>query len=271
MAVLEINLGFIGAGNMAEALVKGILKAGILPPSRILVSDVDKKRLQYWKDGLGIRGVEENAEVTRFAEAVILAVKPPAVDGAVQSLQSAFSEDKLLISIAAGITTSYLEGLFSHPRRVVRVMPNLPVVVLEGISALAAGHYAQKDDLLLTESIFKAVGEVVIIPEHLLEAVTGLSGSGPAYVFVILEALADAGALEGLPRDLALKLTIQTVIGASRMVQLTKEHPAILKDRVATPGGTTIAGLQVLEADGLRGILMKAIAASTQRARQIKR
>jgi len=271
MTFLREKLVFIGGGNMAEALVKGMLEAGLLSSSQILISDKDKKRLQYWKEKLGIPTTEENAEGVRFAEVVILAVKPPTVDDALQSCLSAFTRDKLLISIVAGTTTSYLENIFPHPLRVVRVMPNLPVLVREGISALATGRYVQKEDVLLTENIFRAVGEVVIVPENLMEAVTGLSGSGPAYVFVILEALADAGVLEGLPREMALKLAIQTVIGASRMAQLTGEHPAVLKDRVTSPGGTTIAGLQILETEGLRGTIMKAVAASTQRARDLKR
>jgi len=271
MIFLGKNLGFIGGGNMAEALVKGMLEAELLSSSQILISDKDKKRLHYWKEKLGIPATEENAEVVGFAEVVILAVKPPAVDEALQSCLSVFTRDKLLISIVAGTTTRYLENIFSHPLRVVRVMPNLPVLVREGISALTAGRYAQKEDLLLTENIFRAVGEVVIVSENLMEAVTGLSGSGPAYVFVILEALADAGVLEGLTREMALKLAIQTVIGASRMVQLAGEHPAVLKDRVTSPGGTTIAGLQILETEGIRGMIMKAVAASTQRAQELRR
>jgi len=204
------------------------------------------------------------------ADLVLLAVKPQMMGQVLQGLAQAV-EKQLVISIAAGIPTYYIETRFPRPVRVVRVMPNTPALVLEGASALCAGAHATADDLALARTIFEAVGRAVVLDETAMDAVTGLSGSGPAYIFVVIEALADAGVRVGLSRDVAQLLAAQTVLGSARMVLETGKHPAVLKDMVASPGGTTIAGLHALEAGALRATLLDAVEAAAERSRELGR
>lgn len=264
------RLAVIGAGNMAEALVRGILRAGLLPPAAITASDVVPERLRLFRDQFGVGTGEDNADVATKADLVLLAVKPQAIGPVLQGLAPAVDR-QLLVSIAAGVPTYSIEARFPRPVRVVRVMPNTPALVLEGASALCAGAHATPGDLDLARTLFDAVGRAVVLDETAMDAVTGLSGSGPAYVFVIIEALADAGVRVGLTRDVAQLLAAQTVLGSARMVLETGRHPAALKDMVASPGGTTIAGLHALEAGGLRAALLDAVEAATRRSQELGR
>ena len=264
------RLAVVGSGNMAEALVRGILRAGLLPPDAIAASDVVPDRLRFFREQFGVATETDNAAMVAKADLVLLAVKPQMMGQVLQGLAQAV-EKQLVISIAAGIPTYYIETRFPRPVRVVRVMPNTPALVLEGASALCAGAHATADDLALARAIFEAVGRTVVLDETAMDAVTGLSGSGPAYIFVVIEALADAGVRVGLSRDVAQLLAAQTVLGSARMVLETGKHPAVLKDMVASPGGTTIAGLHALEAGALRATLLDAVEAAAERSRELGR
>ncbi|HSB82815.1 MAG TPA: pyrroline-5-carboxylate reductase [Candidatus Methylomirabilis sp.] len=265
------GLGFVGGGNMGEALLRGLLAAKLVGPESLLVSDVREDRLTSLRETYGVRTHASNAEVARQADILLLAVKPQVMGQALDDLVEALDEKKLVISIAAGIPTSFILDRFSFPLRVVRVMPNTPALVLEGMSALARGLHATAEDLETTRRLFETVGKVVVVDESLLDAVTGLSGSGPAYIFLVIEALADAGVKVGLPRDVAHLLAAQTVRGAARMALETGKHPGQLKDMVTSPGGTTIAGLHALEQGGVRAAFFNAVEAATLRSRELGR
>jgi pyrroline-5-carboxylate reductase len=264
------RLAFIGAGNMAEALLRGILAAGRIRPEEILATDVRADRLAHLEATHRIRVSSDNAEAARRADTIVLAVKPQVMDRALDDLRSAIGDKQLLISIAAGISTAHIAEHFPRQAaRVVRVMPNTPALVLEGVSALARGRHATPQDLETARQLFEAVGKVVVVDESLMDAVTGLSGSGPAYAFLIIEALSDAGVKMGLPRDVALALAAQTMRGAARLVLETGRHPGELKDMVTSPGGTTIAALHALEQGGVRAALMTAVEVATRRSQEL--
>lgn len=264
-------IGFIGAGNMAEALINGLLSSHTLLPGSIMVSDRNLERLAVVAEGYKVKAVNSNVEAVSGSDIVILAVKPQDIPSVLAEVGEAI-KDKLIISIAAGIKTSTILEMLSRPARVVRAMPNTPALVLSGATALYIAGGCSKDDEKLAVRIFDAVGKTVVLKdEALMDAVTGLSGSGPAYVFVILEALADAGVRMGLPRETASLLANQTVFGASKMVMEVKRHPAELKDMVTSPGGTTISGLKKLEDGKIRASLMDAVEAATLRSREMSK
>jgi pyrroline-5-carboxylate reductase len=262
------KIAFIGGGNMAEALIKGLIAAGAAKPDHILVTDVSVDRLAHLHQTYGVMQ-KGNVEAAHEADIIILCVKPQVVERVLADIFSVVDDKKLIISIAAGIVIAKIEKALKENAHVVRVMPNTPALVLAGAAALAGGKHATSDDLALTQSIFNSVGKAVIVEEKLMDAVTGLSGSGPAYVFMIIDALSDAGVKEGLPRQLALELAAQTVYGAAKMVLETKEHPGKLRDMVTSPGGTTIEGLHALEKGKLRATLMNAVEAATTRSREL--
>jgi pyrroline-5-carboxylate reductase len=266
----KIQVGFIGGGNMAEALIKGLLQGKKLTAGECRVFDVLQERLAYLKKIYGVRTASTPGAVVEPSRVVILAVKPQQVPQALEALIPFWSPEKLLVSIAAGITLGQLAEPFPFPPRLVRVMPNTPALVQAGISALCRNDAAGEADLHLAESLFEAAGETIRLDESLFDAVTGLSGSGPAYVFVILEALSDAGVKMGLPRPVASKLALETVYGASRLARESDRTFGQLKEMVTSPGGTTIAGLHEMEKAGLRGILMNAVEAATRRSRELR-
>jgi pyrroline-5-carboxylate reductase len=275
-----MKLGFIGGGKMAAALIKGVLKSGICTPAEITVSDAHAPTAEKLRAETGVTIASSNSEVIAASEAIVLAVKPAdalaALQGATaQQMESSMrwawqgssgKEGKLLISIVAGLSIATLEKAAGEKLRIIRVMPNTPALVLAGASGFATGTTATDADAEVAQKIFGGVGVAVRVKESLLDAVTGLSGSGPAYVYTIIEALADGGVLMGLPRDLALQLAAKTVAGAAEMVMQTGLHPAALRDQVASPGGTTIAGIEALEAGGLRAALIAAVRAASQRS-----
>ncbi|ACV61970.1 pyrroline-5-carboxylate reductase [Desulfofarcimen acetoxidans DSM 771] len=269
MKITGSKLGFLGGGAMAEALIAGIVKQELLPCSQIAASDPNQARLSCLQKKYSVVVLKDNRELVNFSDIIILAVKPFVVDKILSEVKDIFKPGKLLISIAAGLKTAYLEELLDAPVPVVRVMPNTPALIGSGMSAVAAGKYADEIASEKTLAIFKAVGKAVMLAENLLDIVTGLSGSGPAYMYLILEALSDAGVRMGLPRDTATLLSAQTMIGAAGMLIETGEHAAVLKERVTTPGGTTAAGLFALEEAGVRTALMKAVEAATVRSREL--
>jgi pyrroline-5-carboxylate reductase len=263
--MLQQTIGFIGAGQMARALASGFVKAGLLAPERIVAADPAPGALDAFAEAVpGARVAADNASVAQQAGILLVATKPQQIASALTPLKGACG-GKLVISIAAGVKLATLAAALPKAR-LVRVMPNTPCLVGQSASGYCLGPGATQDDRQLVAELLGAVGLAFEVDEKLLDAVTGLSGSGPAFVYVIIEALSDGGVRMGLPRDVAAALAAQTVRGAAQMVLETGEHPATLKDRVASPGGTTIAGLQALESGGLRGTLMAAVEAATRRS-----
>ena len=271
MSIKGQKVGFIGGGNMGEALIKGLLAANLVPSEAIYASDVRIERLRSLDQQYGVQLCEDNAELVRQADIVILAVKPQIMAPIVRQIASAVTRKKLLISIAAGVSTTTLRAALGHDARLIRVMPNTPALVLEGVTAIAKAEGLEPGDLDTAGEIFSAVGRVVTLDEDLMDAVTGLSGSGPAYVAIVVESLADGGVRMGLDRITAMTLATQTVLGAAKLMLETGMHPGALKDMVSSPGGTTIAGIAALEEGGLRYNLIRAVERATQRSRELGR
>jgi len=266
---MKETIGLIGSGNMGEALIKGLLMSGVASPAQIMANDIRPSRLEYIKEKYNVSVYSDLSGMISRCHVLVLAVKPQDVTGTFKTCASLLGPERLLISMAAGVTLATLEGLLPPGSRVIRVMPNTPALILSGAAALSRGAHAQDRDLELAAEIFNAVGKSVVVQEKVMDAVTGLSGSGPAYVFLFLEALTDAGVKVGLARDVAGLLAVQTVVGAARMVTEMNERPAVLKEMVTSPGGTTIAGLHVLEKGGMRGLIMSAVEAATLRSQEL--
>ncbi|TMA27477.1 MAG: pyrroline-5-carboxylate reductase [Deltaproteobacteria bacterium] len=266
--VTDKKLGFIGAGNMGEALLKGLLSTRAAKPEQVFVSARRAERVQELQKTYGIKG-GSNAEVARQSEVIVLAVKPQILDQVLRDIASDISREKLIISVAAGVPIAAIERRLHPPMRVIRAMPNTPATVGAAATALARGEHATDADLMTAQTIFDSVGLTVVLEEAQLDAVTGLSGSGPAYLFLIIEALADAGVKVGLSRRASLQLAAQTVLGSAKLLIESGQHPGMLKDGVTSPGGTAIAGLHTLEAGGLRNVLMNAVEAATRRSREL--
>jgi pyrroline-5-carboxylate reductase len=263
------RLGFLGAGNMSAALIKGLLHAKVLAPERILASDVKSERLEQLHKLHGICTTTDNHALLRECDVVVLAVKPQAIDKVLAEVGADVRPDQLLVSVAAGVPIDALEARLPAGSRVVRSMPNTPATVQAGATAISGGAHAREDDLRVARELFEAVGRVVVLDESLLDAVTGLSGSGPAYVMLIIEALADGGVKVGLHRDTALLLAAQTVFGSALLLLETGEHPGRLKDMVTSPGGTAIAWIHTLESGALRKTLIDAVETATKRAAEL--
>jgi pyrroline-5-carboxylate reductase len=262
------RLGFLGAGNMSGALIKGLLHAHV-PADQITASDVKAERLDQLRATHGIRTTQDNHALVRDSDVVVLAVKPQVIDKVLTEIGAEVRPDQLVVSVAAGVPLDALEARLAAGARVVRAMPNTPATVQAGATAIASGTHAREDDLRVARELFEAVGRVVVLDEGLLDAVTGLSGSGPAYVMLIIEALADGGVKVGLHRDTALLLAAQTVFGSARLLLETGEHPGRLKDMVTSPGGTAIAGLHTLESGALRKTLIDAVEVASKRAAEL--
>jgi pyrroline-5-carboxylate reductase len=269
MAALTEIVAFVGAGNMTTALVRGLLGAGLCEKGRVIASDVNQAQLDGLHQTQGIGITTDNAFAVRDARIVVLAIKPQVFPKVLPELARAIDKTALVISIAAGVPIAVIEAQLPTGTRVVRAMPNTPALIGMGATAIAAGGHATAQDMELALRIFNSVGRCVKVDEHLLDAVTGLSGSGPGYAFVMIEALADAGVNMGLPRAEAQLLAAQTLLGAAKLVLESGEHPGQLKDRVTSPGGTTIAGLQALENHGMRSALIDAVEKATLRSKAL--
>ncbi|KAL2513623.1 Pyrroline-5-carboxylate reductase [Forsythia ovata] len=261
------KLGFIGAGKMAESIARGVVKSGLLPASQIRTAHLGNARRTAF-ESFGVKVLDHNSQVVEDSDVVVFSVKPQVVKGVVMELRSLLSEKQLLVSVVAGVKLKDLQEWAGHSR-FIRVMPNTPAAVGNAASVISLGAAATKDDGELISKLFGAIGKVWTADEKHFDAITGLSGSGPAYIFLAIEALADGGVAAGLPRDLALGLASQTVLGAASMAVNTGKHPGQLKDDVASPGGTTIAGIHELEKAGFRGILMNAVVAASKRSREL--
>jgi len=265
------TIGFVGAGNMAEALIRGLVKGNHVPAGRILASAPRRERLEELHAAYGIETTLDNREVAAGCDLVVLSVKPQILDKVLREIGDKLQSGTLVISIAAGVDAATIEEAVADGVRVVRAMPNTPALVGAGATAVSAGKHASAADLATARAMFDAVGISIELDESHLDAVTGLSGSGPAYIFLILEALADAGVKVGLARRIAQRLAAQTVMGSAKMLLETDEHPGKLKDMVTSPGGTAIAGLHTLEEGGLRTTLINAVETATKRARELGR
>lgn len=271
MISADTTIGFIGAGNMAEALIGGLIEGRIALPTAILASAPREERCAELRTRFAITASRDNADIAARSQLVVLAVKPQILEKVCRQIATALRPDTLVVSIAAGAHTAAIEDQLFEGARIVRAMPNTPALVRAGATALAAGRNATDQDVATARRIFDAVGISVVLDEVHLDAVTGLSGSGPAYIFLILEALADAGVKVGLSRRDAQRLAAQTVMGSAKLLLDTDEHPGRLKDMVTSPGGTAIAGLHTLEQGGLRTTLINAVEAATHRARELGR
>jgi pyrroline-5-carboxylate reductase len=267
--VASERLGFIGGGNMGEALIKGLLISGRFDASQIGVSDISQERLDHLHNTYQVSTVTGNRELAAGSDLIVLAVKPQQVGDVLGEINASLDHLPLMISIAAGVPIATLEQSLGKPVPVIRVMPNTPALVLAGASAIAAGTHASADHLAIAKVLFEAVGLVVEVEESHMDAVTGLSGSGPAYVFLFMEALIDAGVLMGLSRPVARDLAVHTTLGSAKLLAESGEHPGVLKDQITSPGGTTIHGLTILESGGLRGMLMDAVEAATRRSEEL--
>jgi pyrroline-5-carboxylate reductase len=263
--MLTEKIGVVGAGKIGSAIARGMIKAGLVTKDQVMASDVSDALRQAIAKELDIKITPDNGQLCAFADVVILAVKPQIVDPVAKEIAKTLGKSKLLISVAAGVPISRIE----KGARVVRVMPNISCVVGAGAAGYAGGTNASAQDLDICGSILNSFGVGLPVEEKYLDAVTGLSGSGPAYVFLFMEALADGGVQVGLTRDVALKLAMQTVYGAARMALESAKHLGELKDEVTSPGGTTIAGLYALEQRGFKGAVMEAIVNATRRSQEL--
>lgn len=271
MSVKGKKVGFLGAGNMGEALIRGLLKAGLVPADHVFATDVRLGRLEQLAKLYGIHTLSDNRLLVKRVDVVILAVKPQIIHQVLREVSPAVTARQLFVSMAAGVPTSALRADLPKTVRLIRVMPNTPALVLEGVTAVARAEGLKAGDLETAEEIFGAVGKVVVLEEELLDAVTGLSGSGPAYVALMIEALADGGVRVGLDRITAMTLAAQTVLGSAKLLIETGTHPGQLKDMVTSPGGTAIAGITALEEGGVRRTLINAVERATRRSQELGR
>jgi len=271
MSLKGKRVGFVGGGNMGEALIRGLLGANLVPADLMAATDVRAERTAQLTKQFGITAHADNTRLVREADVVILAVKPQIMAGVLSEIAGAVTARHLLISIAAGVATSTIRTALGKDARIIRVMPNTPALVLQGAAAVAKGKGLGPDDLAVAEEIFGAVGRVVVLDEELMDAVTGLSGSGPAYVAIVVESLADGGVKMGLDRATAMTLATQTVLGTAQLLLETGMHPGSLKDMVSSPGGTTIAGISALEEGGIRATFIRAVERATLRSRELGR
>ncbi len=266
----EKKIGFIGSGNMGEALISGLVLSKAAKPENIICSDIAQDLLDEIQTKYKISTTTDNIEVAEKSDIVIYATKPQILGSVLKETASALDQSKLIISIAAGVPLAAIAAGLQKELRLIRVMPNICAFVKESATAIAAGEFVLKDDVALARAIFDSVGKTVFIQENvLMDAFTGLSGSGPAYIFTIVDAMADGGVKMGLSRKDALFLSTQTVLGAAKLLMESKEHPGQLKDRVASPGGTAIAGIHTLEQGGLRTTMINAVESATKRSKEL--
>lgn len=265
---IEKTIGFVGGGNMAEAMIRGLLRGGHFKPEQVSVSGPREERMRELREKYEIEATTDN-KVPAAAQIVVLSVKPQIMSRVLTEIADTIDADALVLSIAAGVPVAAIQSRLAGGTRVVRAMPNTPALVDAGATAIAGGEHARESDLADARRIFDAIGLTVVLDEYQLDAVTGLSGSGPAYVFLILEALSDAGVKVGLSRRTAQLLAAQTLLGSAKLLLETNEHPGRLKDMVTSPGGTAITGLHTLENGGVRTTLMNAVEAATRRSREL--
>lgn len=265
----DVRIAFIGAGNMAEAMIAGLLHARLMRPGQLVASDIVPRRLDWLKRTYGVETTGSNREAVEGAQVIVLAVEPQILDEVLGEIAPSIDSSVLIVSVAAGYPIARIARLLNGLGRIVRAMPNTPSIIREGVTALTPATGLSEKDLAIVQAMFEVIGTVVVVPERSMDVVTGLSGSGPAYVYIMIEALADGGVKMGLPRETAQLLAAQTVAGAARLVLESHEHPGVLKDRVASPGGTTIAGLHELERRCFRATVISAVEAASRRSAEL--
>ncbi len=263
------KLAVIGAGKLGEGLLSGLLSSQWVAVGRVVATVAHQPRADYLAEKYGVKAHTDNMDAVSGADLVLICLKPQQVRGFLRAVRKQVPRDALIISAAASVTTGMIERELGHPARVVRAMPNTPCLIRQGMTALAAGKHATEADLKVAQEIFGSMGRAVVVDEKHMDAITGLSASGPAYTYMIIESLAEAGVKLGLPRELSTELSAQTLLGASALVLHTGEHPAKLKDIVTTPAGCTIDGLLELEEGGLRVTLIKAVVRAGQRSKEL--
>lgn len=264
-----MKLGFIGCGNMASAMMSGIISNGIVSAENIMGADVFAPSREKAQATLGINVTEQNCEVVQWADAVVLSVKPQFYEAVIGEIKDVVKEGQLIITLAPGKTLEWLEAQFGKPVKVIRTMPNTPAMVLEGMTAACPNSYVTDEELESVCKILRGFGDVEVVPEKMIDAVVAVSGSSPAYVFMMIEAMADAAVAEGMPRSRAYKFAAKAVLGSAKMVLETGKQPGELKDMVCSPGGTTIEAVKVLEATGFRSCLMEAMEACAEKSRSL--
>lgn len=266
------TVAIIGAGNIGRALIGGMIQGQLLAPDQLIATRRTESALDALAETYpGLRTTTNNAEAAQKASVLLLTIKPQSRAEVITEIRDRVNNDVLVVSVLAGVTTETLQYNFGHELPVIRAMPNTPALVDEGATALSGGTFATEKHLRMAQQIFEAVGQAEVVPEYLMDAVTGLSGSGPAYVYMFIEALTDAGVKQGLPREAAARLATQTVYGAAKLVRDTGKHPAILRDEVTTPGGTAIAAVSELESHGLRTMMINAVATATERSKELNK
>lgn len=267
--MINEKIGVIGSGNMGGALVGGLINMKRTTPGKVIVSDVNLAHLEKFQKNWGVKVTTSNSEVVEFAEILVLCVKPQILKSVLTEIKHLIRPKMLLISIAAGVPTSLITRWIEQKNSVVRVMPNIAAMVGQSATAICLGKFANGEQGKLAQKIFESIGLVQFVNENQMDAITGLSGSGPAYIYMIIEALTDAGVKMGLSREVALPLAIQTLLGSAKLIQETGQHPAVLRDQVTTPGGTAIAAIHDLETHGLRSMLISAVMAATKRSEEL--
>ena len=268
---IDRPIAILGAGNMGSALMKGIIHAKLTPPKKIIASDVNLTKLQTLAAEWKVRTTPDIKEAVREADILLLCVKPQTLSQVLEMVKESIRPNHLVISIVAGMRIAFIQQMLGMNLGIVRAMPNIAATVDEGAAAVAFGKHVTVDQQKIATSIFEAVGEIVVVAEDQLDAVTGLSGSGPAYIYMVIEALIDGGVKMGLSRDISTKLAIQTVLGSAKLAKSSGLHPAILRDQVTTPGGTTINAIHELESHGLRSMLIDAVATATHRSEELSK
>ncbi|MCK5737997.1 pyrroline-5-carboxylate reductase [bacterium] len=263
------KISIIGAGNIGGSLIAGLLAAHHSVPENVLVSDINQKHLEKFREKYGIKITTNNAETVQNADILLLAVKPQIIKTVLDGIKQLLNPETLIVSVVAGITTRHINTWIGQDNPVVRAMPNIAARVREAATAICRGQYANDEHTRLATKIFESVGIVQEVNEKQMDAITGLSGSGPAYIYMIIEALTDGGVKMGLHREVAIAMAIQTLLGSAKLVKETGEHPAVLRDQVTTPGGTTIAAIHDLESHGLRSMLISAVITATERSKEL--
>jgi pyrroline-5-carboxylate reductase len=268
---IDKPIAVLGTGNMGSALMKGIINAKLTPLKKIIACDINIPRLQVLSDEWKIRTTADLNAAVEVSDILLLCVKPQTLSNVLQTIKPAIRPGHLVISIVAGVRIGFIQQVLGTKLGIVRAMPNIAATVDEGAAALAYGEHVSAEQQKIAKSIFEAVGVAVVVSEDQLDAVTGLSGSGPAYIYMVIEALIDGGVKMGLARDIATKLAIQTVLGAAKLAKTSGLHPAILRDQVTTPGGTTINAIHELESHGLRAMLINAVVTATERSKELSK
>jgi pyrroline-5-carboxylate reductase len=268
---IDKPIAILGTGNMGSALMKGIINAKLTPPKKITICDISQEKLNVLEAEWKVRSTSNLKEAVKASDILLLCVKPQTLSSVLETIKESIRSDQLVISIVAGTRISFIQQILGTKLGIVRSMPNIAATVDEGAAAVAFGEHVTVEQQKIAKSIFEAVGEVVVVAEDQLDAVTGLSGSGPAYIYMVIEALIDGGVKMGLSRDIATKLAIQTVLGSAKLAKISKLHPAILRDQVTTPGGTTINAIHELESHGLRAMLINAVVTATRRSEELSK